>query len=255
MVSRTYIYLLAVSALLVSATGAYFSVSGLVELFAGTSLSVGIMASAMEFSKLVVVGFLYRFWGHIHRPLQMYLIFAVAVLMLVTSVGIYGYLSNAYQKASVNIHSSNMAIESLERENTRIVGQMHEMQNFIDQIPNSRMTKKFDFQNAYEPKLQALREKSEEVLEKIEDKKQELLTMQTKVGPVFYLGKAFGMDADSVVKYLILLFVSVFDPLAVSLVFGLNLIIRLREKYRGDEYKIGARSLTSPVDHRVKKAA
>src|SRR4051812_3067715 len=104
MVSRFYIYLLAISALLVSGTGAYFSVSGLVELFAGTSVSVAVMASSLEFSKLVVVGFLYRYWGHIHRPLQVYLIFAVAALMLITSIGIYGYLSNAYQKASLKIH-------------------------------------------------------------------------------------------------------------------------------------------------------
>jgi hypothetical protein len=77
-----------------------------------------------------------------------------------------------------------------------------------------------------------------------------LLTTNTKVGPLVYISKALGIDIDTAVNWLILIFVSVFDPLAVSLVFCLNLLIRLREKYRNDDYKIGARSLTTPVDHR-----
>src|SRR6185436_7796695 len=86
-------------------------------------------------------------------------------------------------------------------------------------------------------------------------RKLSFLHLQTKVGPVVYLAKAVGVDVDTVVKWLILIFVSVFDPLAVSLVFCLNLIIRLREKYRRNEFKIGAHSLTSPVDHRYSESA
>ena len=255
MVSRTYIFLLAIAALLVSVTGAFFSVTGLVALFSGAGVSVAVMAGSLEFSKFVVVGFVYRFWGHIHRPLRAYLVFSVAVLMFITSLGIYGYLSNAYGVASVEVHSHLLAIESLEKENQRIQGQMADLRAFIDQIPRSRISKKFEFQREYEPKLQELRAASEAILKRIDEKKLDFLHLQTHVGPVVYLSKAFGLDVDDVVKYLILIFVSVFDPLAVSLVFCLNLLIRLREKYRGDEYKIGAHSLTSPVDHRFKKSA
>lgn len=254
MVSRVYMYLLAFAAIIVSATGAYFSVTGLVALFAGTAASVAVMASALEFSKLVVVGFLYRFWGHIHRPLRAYLMFAVAVLMAITSIGIYGYLSSGYESASLNLHAHKLTIESLQNENQRVLEQIHEVQAFIDKIPMSRVSRKIEMQKSYEPKIHALRLKSESLNARIDSSKVELLALQNKVGPVSYLAAAFGIDPDVVVKYLILLFVSVFDPLAVSLVFGLNLVIRLREKYRGDEYKIGARSLTSPVDHRLKEA-
>jgi len=255
MVSRTYVYLLALAAVLVSATGAFFSVTGLVALFSGAGISVAVMAGSLEFSKFVVVGFVYRFWGHIHKPLKAYLIFSIVVLMFITSLGIYGYLSNAYGVASVEVHAHLLAVESLEKENDRIQGQINDLRAFVDQIPKSRLSKKFEFQREYEPRLKELRAASETILKKLDEQRLSFLHLQTKVGPVVYLAKAFGVDVDDVVKWLILVFVSVFDPLAVSLVFSLNLLIRLREKYRGDEYKIGAQSLTTPVDHRYRKAS
>src|SRR5271154_1596018 len=154
MVSRTYIYLLALAAVLVSVTGAFFSVTGLVALFSGASISVAVMAGSLEFSKFIVVGFVYRFWGHIHRPLRVYLIFSVVVLMVITSVGIFGYLSNAYQVASVEVHSQMMGIESLEHENERVLGQIQELRAFVDEIPRSRISRKFQYQNEYAPKIQ-----------------------------------------------------------------------------------------------------
>lgn len=251
--SRVYLYLIGISTFFVSITGAFFSVTGLTQLFAGATLSVAVMASSLEFSKFVVVGFLYRYWGHIHKPLRTYLIFAVSTLMIITSVGIYGYLSNAYQTSSLSLHSHLMGIAYLENENSRIEKQIGEFRGFINEIPNSRISRKFEFQKEYQPKILELRRESEKLISEIDHKKQEMLQMNTKVGPVVYLAQALGTDIDTVVKYLILIFVMVFDPLAVSLVFCLNLLIRLREKYRNNEFKIGARSLTSPVDHRFKQ--
>jgi hypothetical protein len=253
--SRTYAYLLAIAAVVVSVTGAFFSIAGLMNLFAGAAISVAIMAGGMEFSKFVVVGFIYRYWGHIHRPLRVYLIFSIVVLMVITSTGIYGYLSNAFQTATLGLHTRMMKIESLEKENTRILAHIQDMHGFIEAIPRSRISRKFEFQKEYEPKIRDLTARSEEILTQIDREKQEMLSSDTQIGPAVFLAKAFHTDVDSVVKFIILVFVSVFDPLAVSLVFSLNLLIRLREKYRNDEYKIGARSLTSPVDHRHKKAA
>jgi hypothetical protein len=255
MVSRTYTYLLAIAAVLVSVTGAFFSVTGLVALFSGAGTSVAVMAGSLEFSKFIVVGFVYRFWGHIHRPLRVYLLFSIVVLMAITSLGIYGYLSNAYGVASVEVHSRLLAIDSLEKENARVQGQINDLKGFIDQIPKSRMSKKFEFQREYEPKLVELEQRSDALQKEIEGKRVDFLHLQTQVGPVVYLAKAVGADVDDVVKWLILVFVSVFDPLAVSLVFSLNLLIRLREKYRNNEYKIGAQSLTTPVDHRFRNSA
>lgn len=253
--SRIYIIALLITTVLVSTSAALFSVTGLVDLFQGSAVSVAIMAGSLELSKFVVVGFLYRYWGHIYSSLKVYLTFAVLSLMLITSLGIYGYLANSYHVSSIGLHTHLMGIKNLETENKRVLNQIQDLRNFIDQIPNSRISRKFEFQKEYEPKIRELNELSAKILTQIDAKKVELLSLNTKIGPAVYLAEAFGVELDTMVNWLILLFVLVFDPLAVSLVFCLNLIIRLREKYRGDEYKMGAHSMTSPVDHRLKKSA
>lgn len=248
--SVVYLILLLVATVVVSCTGALFSITGLAQLFGGAPVAVAVMAGSLELSKFIIVGFVYRYWGHIHKPLRAYLIFSVVVLMVITSIGIFGYLSNAYAVASGDLHAHLLEIESMERENKVIEGQIAEYKGFISAIPESRISRKFEFQKEYEPKIMALNKQSSDLLKAIDLKKQALLKTNTKVGPIIYLARIFNTDVDTAVKWLIGLFVAVFDPLAVSLVFCLNLIIRLREKYRGNEYKIGAHSLTTPVDHR-----
>jgi hypothetical protein len=255
MTSRIYTFHLAICAAVVSVTGVYFSVTGLVSLFAGTHISVAIMASSLEFSKFCVVGFLYRYWGHIHRPLRLYLCFAVSILMIITSLGIYGYLSNSYQLASAELHDQLMAIADLEAEDARVKTQIQEFRSIIDDIPVARMSRKLEVQAEYQPRIDELRAKSATILAEVAHRRHTMAATSSKVGPVVYLADALGLSLDTAVRFLILIFVSVFDPLAVALVFSFNLLIRLREKYRNDEYKIGAHSLTSPVDHRYRKSS
>lgn len=253
--SQAYIRLLAVAAFMISATGATFSIIGLARLFSGAELSVAFMAGALEFSKLVVTGFLYRYWGHVPRLMRAYLTVAVVVLVCITSMGIFGYLSSAYQSSSMKLHGDQIKLASLESESRAVQGQMSEIQQFIDQIPNSFITKKLQFRKQYEGELRRLRTQSDEALQKINTLRVDLLTTQAKIGPIIYFAHAIGADPEDCVKWLIFLFVSVFDPLAVCLVFSLNLAIRLREKYRGNEMKIAGHSLSTPVDHRLKKSA
>jgi hypothetical protein len=250
--SVIYIALLLTATVVVSITGALFSITGLASLFGGAPKEVAIMAAALELSKFIIVGFVYRYWGHIHRPLRLYLIFSIVVLMVITSIGIFGYLSNAYEMAAGDLRSQILELEALERENQRAQGQIAEYRKFIDEIPETRLSRKFEFQQEYAPKITALQRESSEIMKAIDLKRQGMLKLNTKVGPVIYLARVFGTDVDTAVKWLIILFVSVFDPLAVSLVFCLNLIVRLREKYRKNEFKIGAHSLTTPVDHRYR---
>ncbi len=242
-----------VATTVVSITGALFSVSGLAELFSGSKFSVMAMAGSLELSKFIVVGFIYRYWGHIHRPLRNYLLFAVGTLMIITSVGIFGYLSNAYQIASGDLNLRLLEIEHLELEGKQIEKEVVELRTFVDTIPASRISKKFEFQKSYEPRFAELRTRLDKVRTQTNDKRRDLLKMNTKIGPIVHVAKAIGLSVDTTVNMLITIFVLVFDPLAVSLVFCLNLLIRLREKYRGNEVKIGKHAFSSPVDHRFSK--
>jgi hypothetical protein len=249
-----YIRLLTISAFLIAMTGASFSIFGLAKLFAGASTAVVFMAAALEFTKLVVTGFLYRYWGHINRVMRTYLTFAVCTLVCLTSVGIFGFLSNAYMTSSVEYKRGEIRLQALNDEKDRVEKEIQAIRGFIDSIPRKRISKRLEFQQQYEPEIRRLQRRAEDILVQSSSIKLDSLKTHAEVGPAIYLAQAFNLDIDVVVKYLIILFVSVFDPLAVCLVFCLNLAIRLNEKYRGNELKIAAHSITTPVDHRFRKA-
>jgi ABC-type multidrug transport system fused ATPase/permease subunit len=253
--SWLYIRLLMVAAFLVSTIGASFSVLGLAKLFSGAPVSVAIMAASLEFAKLVTTGFLYRYWGHIPYVMRAYLSFAVCVLVSITSMGIFGYLSNAYQQSSMHFHEQQLQLATMETDNKRIEDQINEMQKFVTNIPNTYITRKLQMQRETAEDIRKLRENSNKILADISTLKLSMLDVQAKIGPIIYVARYVGADPESCVNLLILLFTIVFDPLAVCLVFALNLSIRLREKYRGQEAKISAHALSTPVDHRYKKAA
>ena len=90
-------FLLGLSALFVAFNAAFFSVHGLSKLFAGASLSVILMASSLEIAKLITAGYLYNYWEKINKVLRTYLVFGVFILILITSMGIYGFLTSAFQ--------------------------------------------------------------------------------------------------------------------------------------------------------------
>ncbi len=99
--------LIALSALSVSASAAYYSITGLSKLFAGASFAIIIMASSLEVAKLVIASFLYQYWTSVNKFLKTYLAIALGVLILITSAGIYGFLSSAYQSTA----SKNIVVE------------------------------------------------------------------------------------------------------------------------------------------------
>lgn len=228
--SKLYIVLLGVAALSLTVTGAFFSIFGLAQLFAGAAQYVIVMAGVLEFSKIVSAGFLYRYWGHVSRPLRVYLVGAVTTLVCITSVGIFGFLSNAYQKSSFALRTQNIKLAAMQAEDARVNKQIDEIRAFIESIPRNRISRKLEFQQYYQPKIEALKQKSEEIQTRMSTARMEILNTQTKVGPIVYTAEALGVDVDTVVKYLIFVFVTVFDPLAVCLVFCWNLTIRLQEK-------------------------
>ena len=99
--------LIALSALSVSASATFYSITGLSKLFAGASFAVIIMASSLEVAKLVIASFLYQYWKETNKVLKTYLTIALGVLILITSAGIYGFLSSAYETTA----SKNVVVE------------------------------------------------------------------------------------------------------------------------------------------------
>ena len=116
--------LMVISTLTLSSSAAYYSVFGLSSLFAGAKLQVMIMASALEFSKLIVASYLHNNWNKIGILLKSYLTVGVIVLMVITSAGIYGFLTSAYQTTSDQLTIINKQTEVVELKKGRFQEQL-----------------------------------------------------------------------------------------------------------------------------------
>jgi len=121
MKERIFPVIVALSALSVSASAAFYSVFGLSHLFAGASTQVIIMAGALEVAKLVVASLLYQYWDSINKLLRAYFVIATFVLMVITSGGIYGYLSGAYQETATQSEFLDRQVAIIDQKRTRFI--------------------------------------------------------------------------------------------------------------------------------------
>ena len=236
----------------IAGVSAWYSILGLITIFAGAALEVAIMASALEVGKLVTAGWLHFRWNVVPFIMKAYLLLAVLVLMFITSIGVFGFLSKAHIEHTMELGGTNdIRIETLERrignEQRRIVSS----QQVIDQLDSSINTL-IDFDRIRGPEgAIAVRQSQqleredlnsiiEEAYQRIETLNEELLPLQqqrigleAEVGPLKYLAEivydsAGKKELDTAVSWLIILLVLVMDPLAVLLtIAGLMTFKRL----------------------------
>jgi len=232
--SKYFHIYLGISALFIAGSAAFFSVFGLSKLFAGAALSVIIMAGSLEFGKLVTAAFLYRYWDKINIFQKTYLMTAVITLVLITSAGIFGYLSNAYQGATVTFEKqSNLLLSNEDRleqllEDKKFLKEELEIQ--VNDLPENYITAKRKLREDYNPRIQSVNDEILRVKGDIGELKVELVETGVDVGPAIYLARTFDTDVDSVVKFFIFILIFVFDPLAVMLVVAFNQALILREE-------------------------
>ena len=238
-------YIIAISALLVSASAVFYSVYGLSKLFAGASTAVMIMAGSLEFAKLVVASLLYTYWNEINKLLRFYLTTACIILMLITSGGIYGFLSGAYQETATKSELLDKHTLMLQVKQNR----------FSEQLENETELVKYYTEALSNPTMiQYIDRETEQLVTTTSSKQRKLLTNQLneaknnvialndsiskydililnkeignesarELGPLKYIAKSLGVEMDKVVNYFLLLIVLVFDPLAICLVIAAN---------------------------------
>ena len=222
-------YYVGLSALLIAGSAAFFSVFGLSKLFAGATMSVIIMASSLEFGKLVGASFLYRYWSTINNWLKVYMTVGVITLVGITSVGIFGFLSNAYQGATIDFEKQSTTLlykeDRLEQLEEDKIYLKEELELAISELPDNYITAKRQLREDYNPKVLELNDMILNVKQDISDLKVRLVETGVDVGPAIYLARAFGTDIDTVTKFFILILIFVFDPMAVSLILAYNKIV------------------------------
>ena len=234
--SKYFIYWIGLSALLIAGSAAAFSVYGLAKLFSGAFISVVIMAGALELGKLVTASFLYRYWKVINWFQKVYMTIATIVLVFITSAGIFGYLSNAYQGATLEFEKQSTELLTIEERIEQLdedkVFLKEELEQAISELPDNYITAKRKLREEYNPQITQLNQELLEYKTKRADLEIQLVSTGVDVGPAIYLARTFGTDIDTVVKFFIFILIFVFDPLAVMLVIAYNqaLIDRSKDK-------------------------
>ena len=233
--SKYFTPLLGFSALFVAFNAAFFSVFGLSKLFAGATTSVIVMASSLELAKLVTAAYLYRYWEHINKFMKTYLLVGVITLILITSAGIFGFLSNAYQGATIEFEKQSTTLlykedrlEQLEDDKSYL---KDELEQSVNALPDNYPTAKRQLREEYNPKVLELNDEILSIKQEIGDLKVGLIETGVDVGPAIYLARTFKTDIDTVVKFFIFILIFVFDPLAVALVVSYNVAITGNRKW------------------------
>jgi len=269
-------FLIAFSALSVSASAAFYSVSGLSKLFAGASLEVIIMAGSLEFAKLVTASLLYQYWDTINKTLRTYLSISTVVLVLITSMGIYGFLSAAYQETysklstienqkgfiqkkidfyqnDVNRYdeeieriSSNISTLSNAKASTIQVRDTSVSGGFRQTISTTELRMAQSRINIEEENRKLAQEKRTVASDSLQKFQLQVLELDNnndvagELGPLQYLSSLTGYSMDKIMNILLLVIIFVFDPLAISLVIAANFAFDKaypKRKYRKNLYQ------------------
>jgi len=295
-------YLVVISALSVSLSAAFYSVSGIGKMFSGASIQVMIMMGSLEVAKLVLASLLYQYWSRLNKVLKFYYFVALFVLMSLTSAGIYGYLSSAYSETSNKLENIDKQVSVLNTkrgmfetqlndartEKDRINSNIAELtkavsNNFVqtkDRDGNIITTSSSANRKVYEEQLKSSQKRRDDILIKetalndsitqIDLKKLELETntdIAGEIGPLKYIAKLTNKSIDQVINWFIIALMLVFDPLAVTLVVGANVIFRDKAKEKEklelsrqidlkiiefDQRKIEIDNLNNEIENRLK---
>lgn len=225
-----FIILLFLSTLAVAGSAAFFSVYGLGQIFSGAFISVLIMGGALEVGKLVAASFLYRYWKDTPKILKGYLSSAVLVLMLITSIGIFGFLTASYQVDSISLKQQQDKIVFLEEQKESYKERLTGIDQQIQAVPEDYITKRMELISTFEPEKNDILQKMDRVDEELLSLKTNVLTTEAKIGPIIYVAEVLERDPDEAVFWFVLVIVFVFDPLAVSLTLATNIALRKRKE-------------------------
>lgn len=274
MSKKIFPWIITLAALSVSGSAAFYSVYGLGKMFAGASVQVMILASSLEFSKLVTASLLYRYWTELNKALRTYLSIATLILILVTSAGIYGFLSSAYQETANKAGVVEQKVSSLEekkklyvetrdsylKEKLSISKSKDELSSGLSKSAISQRTDKKgnvittannSSIKTFSRQLEATNKADSIISAKLSVTNDSIFALDSKIldtktnsgvadelGPLKYISNLTGKSLDSVVNWYIIVLMFVFDPLAIALVIAANFAFEKAKEDKDEEETI-----------------
>ena len=266
-------YLVVLSAISVSLSAAFYSVTGIGKMFSGASTNVMLMMASLEIAKLILASLLYQYWGKLNFLLKTYYFIAIFVLMTITSAGIYGYLSAAYSETSNKVENIDKQVSVMNVKREMYQNQLNDVrsekksiadnidnltkglsnnyQSYKDKSGNVLTTTSSSNRKVFDDQLKSAQKRRDEIsikesalsdsISKIDLAKLDLETnsgVAQEIGPLKYIARITGKSTDIVVNWFIIALMLVFDPLAVSLVVGANVILRDSGKEKEKEEQL-----------------
>ena len=248
-------------AIAISVVAAWYSILGLMAIFAAAAIPIAIMGAVLEVGKLVTASWLYQNWNTVPKLLKGYLTTSVVVLMFITSMGIFGFLSKAHIDQTILTSDNSLLIGQIEQRIERQQRNINDAEKVIDSLDQQVQTLiDYDRIRGPEGALATRNNQKEERVELnkiinesfniINDLQNEKLTLEkgqleleAEVGPIRYIAefvyrdKASKAVLEEAVRWVIIIIIFVFDPLAVLLLIAANISIKERMIFKQKQKK------------------
>ena len=239
--SKSFVFLIFAVALSIELIGTIVSVIGLGEFFSYDKIILA-MIMILDIAKISSLSLLYQYWDRLKIAMNSYLLIAVVVLMVITSTGTFAYLSSAFQRAMLPSQAVELQVNLLNKEKQELTLEREQLSNQksnidrqIAQLPIENVKGRRQLINSFKPEVENISSRTLTISKRLDELQVEISKVESSnieqkvhVGPIHYVANMFKVSAEEASKWIILMIVFVFDPLAMVLVIGGNFLINLR---------------------------
>lgn len=225
-----FILLTFATALFIEGLGSLVSVLGISKLFGPAPIIIA-LAVALDVGKVVTVSLLYSHWKQLSRWMKAYALLAAAITMTITSVGAAGYLSGAFQTAVVGTKESDLKVSVLKEQQVKYQQRKKQIDDQIANLPpNTTVNQRLRLIRSFRSEQQALDAKIAAIDKELPTLQLKQIGVEAKAGPIIYVAKALDIPVEEAAKWVILLIIFVFDPLAIFLIVAGNFLWARRKE-------------------------
>ena len=227
-----FILIIFLAAFLIESLGTAVSVIGLSTLFGANPIIIA-LAISLDAGKLVVVSLLYNYWKQMGIVMKSYAMLASLVTMIITSAGAAGYLTGEFQKAILGTQETELKVNVLKEQQAKYEERKRQIDNQIANLPEkTTVNQRIRLMKQFQDEQKALQTKIEEIDKQLPELQLKQIGVEAKAGPILYISKAFEVPVEVAVKYVVLLIIFVFDPLAVFLMVAGNFLLEQRKNQK-----------------------
>lgn len=229
-----FVFITFITAFLIEGLGTLVSVIGLSALFGANPIIIA-LAVSLDLGKLVVVSLLYTYWKKLQLLMKSYALIAAVITMVITSAGAAGYLSARFQEAVIGVQTGSLKVDLLKQEQLKLEARKKQIDDQIANLPSNFSRGRVSLMNQFKDEQERVTKRLVEIDQELPTLQVQQINVEAKAGPILYVAKAFDVPVEQAVKYVILLIIFVFDPLAVFLIIAGNFLLhqhRLHKEQR-----------------------